>query len=98
MSYKDLLAQDRRLVILQLLEKSPGYKASQQLLYSALPGFGHEVSLDLVGTDIAWLYDNGCVHTALLGDVTVATLTQFGQDVAAGRISIPGVRRPGPSD
>jgi len=96
MSYTQIVAEDRRLVTLRLLEQSNGYSGNEYLLASALPGFGHQVSADQVRTDFAWLQEQGLIEVKNLGNVQVATLTQRGVDVACGRARQPGVKRPGP--
>lgn len=98
MSYRDILAQDRRLRILRLLADTDGYSSSEPPLAQALPSLGHQVGHDVLRGDIAWLDEQGLVSTRELGELVVATLTTRGLDVAAGRARHPGVRRPGPED
>lgn len=98
MSYSKTLAADRRLVILKLLEKSAGYKSNPYLLQTALDDFGHMVSIDSVLSDMAWLEEQGLISIEKPGGVCIGTLTQRGMDVAAGRTTVPGVKRPGPDD
>ena len=98
MAYRDALDADRRLVILQLLEKSTGYTANEYTIYAALPGFGHEASMDRVRTDLAWLDEQGLVALDAPGGVHLAKLTQRGLDVATGRATVDGVKRPGPGE
>lgn len=95
--YVALLAQDRRLSILLLLENAPAYTGNEALLQAALPDFGHAASADLVRADLAWLGEQGLVTTRDTAGLVVATLTERGGDVAAGRVAHPGVkkRRPG---
>lgn len=95
-SYTQLLEQDRRLQILQLLAESPGYRANQFLLQSALDTFGHTVSMDRVKADLAWLAEQGLIVIGELGDVQIPALTDRGLDVAQGRAIAPGVKRPRP--
>lgn len=95
-SYRELLAADRRLIILRLLAESAEYRANAYLLASALPGFGHSVSHDTVAADLAWLDEQGLASTDDTAGLTVATITARGADVAAGRARHPGVKRPEP--
>jgi len=95
-SYRQTLDADRRSVILGLLDKATGYKLSDYLMQSALPAFGHDVSIDVVRTDLAWLQEQGLITVETPGAVQIAKLTQRGLDVAAGRAVVPGVKRPGP--
>ena len=98
MSYKQMVTEDRRLVILKLLAESEGFTANEHLLASALPGFGHSVSHDRVRTDLDWLAEQELVTLASPGGVSVATLTARGDDVAAGRARVAGVKRPVPGE
>ncbi|MBA2411074.1 MAG: ArsR family transcriptional regulator [Gammaproteobacteria bacterium] len=97
MSYAEQLAADRRLTILKLLADSAGYSANEYLLQSALEGFGHAVGQDLLRTELAWLAEQSLVAVLDVAQVNIAKLTARGGDVAAGRISVPGVKRPGPA-
>jgi hypothetical protein len=97
MSYQETVAQDRRLSILLVLSESPGYSANAFLVRDAVGDiYGHNVSLDQLRTDLAWLAEQALVSTKTTGEVTVATLLARGVDVAAGRAITPGVKRPMP--
>ncbi|MFL1515276.1 VpaChn25_0724 family phage protein [Pseudomonas prosekii] len=93
--YTDYLCQDRRLVILRLLVEMPGYRANSSVLNTALDNFGHTASRDQVKTELHWLAEQGALTLADVGPVLVATLTERGQDIAAGRARVPGIKRPG---
>lgn len=95
-SFRDLVDEDRRLVVLLLLEQSEAYSSNEYLLSAALPGFGHQVSQDRLRSDLAWLAEQGLVTVEQLGSLHVATATQRGLDAAAGRAVVPGVKRPAP--
>jgi hypothetical protein len=45
---------------------------------------------------LAWLAEQGLLTTKATGDVVVATLLARGVDVAGGRATVPGVKRPLP--
>lgn len=96
MGFAEHFAEDRRLVTLRILERAEGYRANEYLLQTALAGFGHSVSRDRVRTDLEWLREQGLVTLERAGSMTVGTLTERGADVAAGRASVPGVKRPAP--
>jgi hypothetical protein len=96
MSFKNLLTEDRRLVILRFLAEDPSYRLNTSVLRTALDAFGHSVSRDQVETDVAWLAEQGLVSVETVGPVRVATLTGRGVDVATGKAVVPGVKRPGP--
>lgn len=97
MSYQDTVSQDRRLSVLLVLNESPGYSCNVFLLQTAVSDiYGHTASLDQLRTDLAWLAEQGLVTTKTHGDVVVATMLARGVDVAAGRTTVPGVKRPLP--
>ncbi len=97
MNYRELLEADRRLVILKALAEDPGYSHNESVLQSVLDLFGHRVSRDQVRTLLSWLAEQGLVETETVASCLVARLTPRGADVAAGRVLVPGVKRPSPS-
>lgn len=97
MTYQAAITEDRRLSVLLVLSESPGYAANLFLVQTAVDSiYGHSVSVDGLRTDVAWLAEQGLVTAKTTGDVTVATLSTRGADVAAGRATVPGVKRPMP--
>ncbi|NMG29346.1 ArsR family transcriptional regulator [Aromatoleum evansii] len=96
MTFAQHLTEDRRLVILRLLEQAPDYCGNAYLLHSALPDFGHSVGLDRLQTDLAWLDEQGLAKLTTVAGVSIAQLTPRGADVAHGRATVPGVKRPLP--
>jgi len=96
MSFADLITEDRRLVLLRLLDQAPASQANTYVLATGLRSMGHDCSQDQVETDAVWLAEQGLVAVKELEDVRVVTLTARGADVAAGRARVPGVKRPVP--
>jgi len=97
MSYQQTITEDRRLSVLLLLSESAAYSCNAFLLQTALADvYGHPTSLDQLRTDLAWLAEQGLLTTKATGDVVVATLLARGVDVAGGRATVPGVKRPLP--
>lgn len=97
MSFQHAVTEDRRLSLLLVLTETPGYTANAFLLRDVLSNvFGHNAAVDQVRTELAWLAEQGLVTVKTTGDVTLATLTTRGADVAAGRSVVPGVKRPMP--
>ena len=94
--FDDYLAEDRRLTILKLLAEANGYALNEFLLQSALEQFGHSVSTDRLHSDLAWLAEQSLVRIATPQDVQVAHILARGVDVATGRATVPGVKRPRP--
>ncbi|WP_027366945.1 hypothetical protein [Desulfocurvibacter africanus] len=95
-TFAQLVTEDRRLVILRCLAEDPGYSMNTSLLHAALVSLGHNCTRDQVATDAGWLQEQGLVRVEPSGPVTLVRLTGRGEDVAAGRATVPGVRRPSP--
>jgi Fe2+ or Zn2+ uptake regulation protein len=93
MSLRDLLDEDRRLVMLRSLVDIGG-EANESILQDCLDAYGHRVSRDQVRTHINWLAEQGLVTNEPVGSYFVASLTGRGQDVAEGRSTVPGVKKP----
>jgi Fe2+ or Zn2+ uptake regulation protein len=94
--YKDYLNEDQRLVLLRLLAEQIAYKSNSSVLTRAMDALGHSVSRDAIRTHLAWLAEQRLVTLdELIPGLIVATLTERGHDVAAGRAVTPGVARPG---
>ena len=97
MSFQKTITEDRRLSLLLVLAQTPGYSANAFLLRDAVSQiYGHAASIDQVTGDIAWLAEQGLVTSRAVSDVTLATMTTRGADVAAGRAVVPGVKKPMP--
>lgn len=98
MSYDASLREDRRGQILRILNDQPGYGLNDGVLQDGLERLGHRIGRDVVRADLAWLDEMGLVQCEEVsgGHMTVATLTQRGEDVALGRAKVPGVKRPRP--
>lgn len=97
MSFQTTLTEDRRLSLLLVLSQTPGYSANAYLLRDAIGQiYGHSASIDQVRGDIAWLAEQQLVSSREVGEVMLATLTPRGADAAAGRASVPGVKKPMP--
>lgn len=95
-TYRELVDADRRLVTLRILEQAPAYECNSSVLQMALEEYGHSVSRDLLHNDLAWLAEQGLVVERGILTVKIATLTARGADVAKGRTTVPGVKKPGP--
>jgi|SRR5471032_933312 len=93
--YSDFIRQDIRLVILRLLVEMTAYRANSSVLTMALDNYGHTLSRDQVKTELSWLAEQGALTLEDVGPVVVATLSERGQDIAAGRARVPGIKRPG---
>lgn len=94
-TYTDYLRHDIRLVLLRLLADMPGYRANSSVLNTALDHYGHSASRDQTKTELHWLAEQHAITLTDIGPILVATLTERGQDIAAGRARVPGIQRPG---
>lgn len=95
MRFAEYVREDRLLVILRVLSKVPAGRANHIVLCAALRPLGHDVSLERMQRDLEWLAEKRLVTVEdLEATVTVATITPYGVDVAAGRESVRGVKEP----
>ncbi|EGQ7976980.1 ArsR family transcriptional regulator [Vibrio cholerae] len=94
MSFKELLTEDQRLVVLRSLHEMHGYEANESIIDSCLDAYGHKISRDVVRTHLFWLQEQGLVSLRDVGDCQIARLTGRGEDVATGQAVVPGVKRP----
>jgi hypothetical protein len=97
MNYAEARDQDRRLVILRLLEESDG-SANEGMLRTGLDMLGHGVKLtrQVVRADLDLLEKAGCVRLEWFDDkIVVAHLTERGVDCVHGRVEVHGVKKPG---
>ena len=95
MSYQTLLHEDQRLLILRTLAEMNGYQANESILQAVLDNYGHNISRDLVVSHLRFLAEQGLVSVEDINGIQVATLNGRGEDVASGRASVAGVKRPG---
>lgn len=95
-TFAALQAENRRCALLRFLNEDADYAMNTSILQDALAVIGHGVPRDVVNTDAAWLEEQGLVSCGYLGGIVVVKLTQRGAEVAAGRATVPGVKRPGP--
>lgn len=92
-TFRTLMDEDQRFFILLSLVQM-GYDGNASMLTTALDAYGHRVSATKMAEHLSWLNICGLVELSEIGSMTKAVLTQKGQDVAEGRETIAGVRRP----
>lgn len=98
MNFETFQTEDRRLVLLRALASAAQYRANAYLLRRFAEQLGHTASADRIAADLAWLKEADLVTLDQPApDVTVATLTARGLDVADGRAVHPGVAKPRPT-
>jgi DNA-binding GntR family transcriptional regulator len=98
MSYDEIVAEHLRITILRLLVEEPDYALNDSLIRDMVPAYGFQPSRDRVRTQLSWLAEQGLVTLALSGGCLVARLSERGEDVARGRATVPGVKRPSPGE
>jgi Fe2+ or Zn2+ uptake regulation protein len=96
MNFTERVAENQRLLILQMLEQDAGYSHNEMVLQSGLESMGHSVSLDKVRANMDWLADVSLVTVSESSIGKVAKITARGLDVAKGRAVVTGVSRPLP--
>lgn len=96
-TFAERLREDRRLVLLRLLNEQGAYRANSSVLHAGLQHLGVAASRDDVVTDLHWLRDQALLslEEAVPG-LYVATLSARGRDAVEGLCLVPGVSRPGP--
>jgi len=95
--YRAAVAEDQRLVILQVLAGAPAYTAHEHVLRTALGALGRSIDYGTLRSHLAWLDSRPEALITVMGtDTQVARLTLRGEDVALGRAHEPGVARPRP--
>lgn len=97
MSFTQALSEDRRGIVLRVLDEAPGYRLSESSLRTVLDHHGHMVSSDEVRAELEWLKRAGLVFVEAMplpqgGELRIARLLSAGQEVARG-LPHPGVRR-----
>jgi len=97
MSLGNIQREHWRIAILRLLaDQAEGYSANESILADALPLVGVSPSRDQVKSELSWLQDQGLVSLVQGSGPAVVILSSRGLDVAGGKASVPGVKRPSP--
>lgn len=95
MNFFELKTADMRLVMLRSMAED-GNSLNESMLQSVLELFGHSVSRDKVRTEMRWLEEQDLIHVDSVAGVLVGRLTGRGDDVAAGRCRLDGIKCPRP--
>lgn len=97
MKYSARVATALRLVVLQVLAAAAREgvaDVNDGILRSAACEFGPAPDIEALGAALDWLEERKLVTLRMAGEFRVAALTELGGDVAAGRVTMTGVRRP----
>lgn len=96
MTYAVHYAEHLRLALLRALLDCPQYQANSSILTDLVAAVGLSATRDQVRVAVAWLTEQGLTRHDDLGGLYVVWLTERGEDVARGRATTPGVRKPSP--
>lgn len=96
MNYEQTIAEHMRITLLRLLAEDPDYTLNESLLTDLTENYGFTPSRDRVRTELAWLKEQGLLKLDTGNGLVIAILTERGADVARGRVTVPGVKRPSP--
>lgn len=80
-----------RRTALVVLSLSTDYRATLATLRKALSGAGFSPSADVLRTEVSWLAEQGTIAVAEEGPNLTVSLTERGEDIAAGRATVPGI-------
>lgn len=93
MSYSDLIAQNQRHAILEILREANGYSVNTHIIQRLLADLGLAASHSTVSGVVTWLCEQGLITLEATTPVVVK-LTHTGLDVANGHASHPDIARP----
>ena len=96
-TFADRIASSLRLVVLQVLaaaSKEGVADVNDAILRSAACEFGPRPDISILNHALDWLVEKKLITLRTAGEFRVAALTELGADVAAGHITMDGVRRP----
>jgi Fe2+ or Zn2+ uptake regulation protein len=95
MSYNAFVAEDRRLVILHILQGVAERRANQYVLRSALKSLGYDELIETIQNDLSWLAKQGLIKSHELdAGLVLAVLTDYGDQAARGIVRVAGVAVP----
>lgn len=98
MALAQIIVEHQRLVILRLLSEVSGYDLNESIIQDGLDRYGLDISRDALRAQLEWLAELGLVTLEKLGSTYIATLTGRGEDVAAGRSMVSGIKKPRPGE
>ena len=93
MSYKETIAKEQRLLILQALQQDTDYRVNDIMLQAWLEEMGMNPSMDKLHTEMQWLEEQDMLTIEHIKTMQIATITQRGLDLASGKSRNQGVAR-----
>lgn len=98
MSMKALADADQRLIILRSLIDLSG-TANESVLHECVQSYGHVTATrNVIQAHLRFLDEQRLVKLRDMLGCLVATITGAGEDVAAGRVTVKGVKKPRAAD
>ena len=94
--YAEMVAEDRRLILLQALHEVPDYALRETTMLRLLEGERLAIDQDGLRRELRHLADEGLLEIEYHDGVQAARITARGADVAAGRTRVSGIARPRP--
>ena len=94
MSYREALAAERRLAILEALAEAQPMPLADRVLLRVVEALGAPGGWAELAGDLAWLEAAGCITQLREDGRVLVQLRPLGEDVARGRARLPGVARP----
>lgn len=85
-----------RAAALRLLAELPEYRANDMAIADAVRAIGLGCTNDQLRGHLTWMEEQRLVTIVDVSGIKVATLTERGAEVAAGRAQVDGVQRPHP--
>jgi len=92
--YQQYMAESRRLAVLSFLATAQQCTAHDVAVKKHLNDSKLTASMDIVRSDLQWLYEQQLLRLDKVDTVLVATLTARGDDVRLGLSKVPGVAVP----
>lgn len=96
-TFRSRVDEALRLTVLHVLAAAATedvHDLNDAILRSSVSDFGPAPDAAALAAALDWLEERRCVRTRRTGEFRIVTLTELGADVAAGRVTLPGVRRP----
>lgn len=93
-NYVNTVSKHRRLTILKFLSDSPEYTSNASILVEVCNDYGLSSTRDQITGAISWLRDQSMLTYEEHGDFLVVTATEHGVEIAKGRATHEGVKRP----
>ncbi|MFN7190368.1 MAG: ArsR family transcriptional regulator [Rhodospirillales bacterium] len=95
----DAWREHLRIALLRTLLNAPAHELNESILVDVVRSIGINATRDQVRIELQWLSEAGLASLQSFGaqspnELTVATLTARGEDVANGRAIVPGVKKP----